>query len=105
MIERLCENGILLPSVSDTRPAARRAPQPFRTNNRSVFVAERNTQMSKIVHNEKLKLRATFLNILGIAAFISCFLTPGFFAFAETRIERAMAFHAFASSRLDGLRE
>jgi hypothetical protein len=71
--------------------------------------------MSKIVHNEKLKLRATFLNNLGIAAFIACFLTPGFFAFAETRIERIMmatlglilclAFHAFASSRLDGLRE
>ena len=44
--------------------------------------------MSNLVHNERLKLRATFLSNLGIAAFIACFITPGFFAFAETRIER-----------------
>ena len=44
--------------------------------------------MSSLVHNERLKLRATFLSNLGIAGFIACFITPGFFAFAETRIER-----------------
>ena len=44
--------------------------------------------MSNLVHNERLKLRATFLSNLGIAAFIACFITPGFFEFAETRIER-----------------
>ena len=44
--------------------------------------------MSNLVHNERLKLRATFLSNLGIAAFIACFVTPGFFEFAETRIER-----------------
>jgi hypothetical protein len=71
--------------------------------------------MSNLVHNERLKLRATFLSNLGIAAFIACFVTPGFFEFAETRIERlvmalaGLAFcgvlHGFAISRLNGLRE
>ena len=36
--------------------------------------------MSSLVHNERLKLRATFLSNLGIAGFIACFITPGFFA-------------------------
>jgi hypothetical protein len=40
--------------------------------------------MSNLVHNERLKLRATFLSNLGIAGFIACFVTPGFFEFAET---------------------
>jgi hypothetical protein len=44
--------------------------------------------MSNVVHNERLKLRATFLSNFGIAAFIACLITPGFFEFAETRIER-----------------
>jgi hypothetical protein len=44
--------------------------------------------MSNLVHNERLKLRATFFSNLGIAAFIACFVTPRFFEFAETRIER-----------------
>jgi hypothetical protein len=71
--------------------------------------------MSDIVHNEKLKLRATFLNNLGIAAFIACFLTPGFFQFAETRGERLITaaigvifcgvLHLIATSKLNGLRE
>jgi hypothetical protein len=38
--------------------------------------------MSNLVHNERLKLRATFLSNFGIAAFIACFVTPGFFEFA-----------------------
>jgi hypothetical protein len=71
--------------------------------------------MSNLVHNERLKLRATFLSNLGIAAFIACFITPGFFEFAETRIERLLMaliglifcgiFHILASHKLDGLRE
>jgi hypothetical protein len=71
--------------------------------------------MSDIVHNEKLKLRATFLNNLGIAAFIACFLTPGFFEFAETRVERIImaalgiifcgCLHLIATSKLNGLRD
>ena len=71
--------------------------------------------MSNVVHNERLKLRATFLSNLGLAAFIACFITPGFFEFAETRIERlAMALiglvfcgilHVLATSKLNGLRE
>jgi hypothetical protein len=71
--------------------------------------------MSNVVHNERVKLRATFLSNLGIAAFIACFITPGFFEFAETRIERlAMALiglvfcvilHFLATSKLNGLRE
>jgi hypothetical protein len=52
---------------------------------------------------------------LGIAAFIACFITPGFFEFAETRIERlimaliGLAFcgilHVIATNKLKGLRE
>jgi hypothetical protein len=71
--------------------------------------------MSDFVHNEKLKLRATFLNNLGIAAFIACFLTPGFFQFAETRVERLImaaigvifcgVLHLIATSKLNALRE
>jgi hypothetical protein len=71
--------------------------------------------MSNVVHNERLKLRATFLSNLGIAAFIACFITPGFFEFAETRIERlTMALlglifcgilHVLATNKLKGLRE
>jgi hypothetical protein len=71
--------------------------------------------MSNVVHNERVKLRATFLSNLGIAAFIARFVTPGFFEFAETRIERlAMALiglvfcgilHVLATSKLNGLRE
>ena len=71
--------------------------------------------MSNLVHNERLKLRATFFSNLGIAAFIACFITPGFFEFAETRTERLIMallglffcgiFHALATHKLDGLRE
>ncbi len=71
--------------------------------------------MSDLVHNERLKLRATFLSNLGIAAFIACFVTPGFFEFAETRIKRLVmaliglpfcgVLHALASNKLRGLRE
>ena len=71
--------------------------------------------MGYLVHNERLKLRATFLSNLGIAAFIACFITPGFFEFAETRIERLImaligfAFcgilHVLATNKLKGLRE
>ena len=71
--------------------------------------------MSNLAHNERLKLRATFLSNLGIAAFIACFITPGFFEFAETRIERLVmaviglvlcgVLHALATNKLNGLRE
>ena len=71
--------------------------------------------MSNLIHNERLKLTATFLSNLGIAAFIACFITPGFFEFAETRIERLIMaliglffcgiFHVLAGHKLDGLRE
>jgi hypothetical protein len=71
--------------------------------------------MSNLVHNERLKLRATFLSNFGIAAFIACFVTPGFFEFAETRIERLMmaaiglifcgVLHFLATNRLKGLRD
>jgi hypothetical protein len=71
--------------------------------------------MTHLVHNEKLKLRATFLSNLGIAAFIACFVTPGFFEFAETRIERFVmaliglifcgVLHALGTSKLNGLQE
>jgi len=63
----------------------------------------------------KAKLRATFLSNLGIAAFIACFITPGFFEFAETRIERFIMaligllfcgiLHVLATYKLSGLRE
>jgi len=72
-------------------------------------------QMSNLIHNERLRLRATFLSNLGIAAFIACFVTPGFFEFAETRIERlimaliglvfCVMLHALATNRLNGLKE
>jgi hypothetical protein len=71
--------------------------------------------MSNLIHNERLRLRATFLSNLGIAAFIACFVTPGFFEFAETRIERlimaliglvfCVMLHALATNRLNGLKE
>jgi hypothetical protein len=71
--------------------------------------------MSNVVHNERLKLRATFLSNFGIAAFIACFITPGFFEFAETRIERFImtligllfcgVLHVLATYKLSGLRE
>jgi hypothetical protein len=71
--------------------------------------------MPNVIYNERLKLRATFLSNLGIAAFIACFITPGFFEFAETRIERlimaliGLAFcgvlHVLATNVLNGLRE
>jgi hypothetical protein len=71
--------------------------------------------MPNIVHNEQLKLRATFLSNLGIAAFIACFVTPGFFEFAETKIERVVmaviglvfcvVLHTVAGNKLNGLRE
>jgi len=71
--------------------------------------------MSNLVHNERLRLRATFLSNLGIAAFIACFVTPGFFEFAETRIERLVMaviglvfcgiLHVLASNKLNELRE
>ena len=71
--------------------------------------------MTDLVHNERLKLRATFLSNLGIAAFITCFITPGFFEFAETRIERLImaligvifcgVLHVLATNKLNGLRE
>ena len=71
--------------------------------------------MSSLVHNERLKLRATFLSNLGIAAFIACFITPGFFEFAETRIERFImaligllfcgVLHVLTTYKLSGLRE
>ena len=34
--------------------------------------------MSHLVHNERPKLKATFLSNLGIAAFIACFIMPAF---------------------------
>ena len=71
--------------------------------------------MSNLVRNERLKLRATFLSNLGIAGFIACFITPGFFAFAETRIERLIMaliglifcgiLHVLATYKLSGLKE
>ena len=71
--------------------------------------------MGNLVHNERLKLRATFLGNLGIAAFIACFVTPGFFEFAETRIERLIMaliglgfcgiLHVLATNKLNALRE
>jgi hypothetical protein len=71
--------------------------------------------MSNLIHNERLRLRATFLSNLGIAAFIACFVTPGFFEFAETRIERLImaligvifcgVLHVLATNKLNGLRE
>ena len=71
--------------------------------------------MPNLVHNERLKLRATFLSNFGIAAFIACFITPGFFAFAETRIERLIMaliglvfcgiLHVLATNKLNGLKE
>jgi hypothetical protein len=71
--------------------------------------------MSDLIHNEKLRLRATFLSNLGIAAFIACFVTPGFFAFAETKTERLImaimglifcgVLHVIATNKLNGLRE
>jgi hypothetical protein len=71
--------------------------------------------MSDLVHNERLRLRATFLSNLGIAAFIACFITPGFFEFAETRLERLIMaliglifcriLHVLATNKLNGLRE
>ena len=71
--------------------------------------------MSNVVHNERLKLRATFLSNFGIAAFIACLITPGFFEFAETRIERFIMaliglifcglFHVLATNKLNGLKE
>ena len=71
--------------------------------------------MSTLIHNERLKLRATFLSNLGIAAFIACFVTPGFFEFADSRIERLIMaviglvfcgiLHFLASHKLDGLKE
>ena len=71
--------------------------------------------MSNVVHNERLKLRATFLSNFGIAAFIACLITPGFFEFAETRIERLIMaliglifcglLHVLATNKLNGLRE
>jgi len=71
--------------------------------------------MSDLIHNERVKLRATFLSNLGIAAFIACFITPGFFAFADTRIERLImaliglifcgVLHVLATNKLNGLRE
>ena len=71
--------------------------------------------MGNLVHNERLKLRATFLSNLGIAAFIACFVTPGFFEFAETRIERLIMaliglgfcgiLHVLATNKLNALRE
>ena len=70
--------------------------------------------MGNLVHNERVKLRATFLSNLGIAAFIACFITPGFFAFADTRIERLImvliglifcgVLHVLATNKLNGLR-
>lgn len=70
--------------------------------------------MSDLIHNERVKLRATFLSNLGIAAFIACFITPGFFAFADTRIERLImvliglifcgVLHVLATNKLNGLR-
>ena len=72
-------------------------------------------EMGNLVHNERLKLRATFLSNLGIAAFIACFVTPGFFEFAETRIERLImaliglvfcgVLHVLATNKLNALRE
>lgn len=72
-------------------------------------------RISNLVHNERLKLRATFLSNLGIAAFIARFVTPGFFEFAETQIERLVMaliglffcgiLHALATNKLNGLRE
>ena len=69
--------------------------------------------MSDLIHNERVKLRATFLSNLGIAAFIACFITPGFFAFADTRIERLImvliglifcgVLHVLATNKLNGL--
>ncbi len=64
--------------------------------------------MSDLVHNERLKLRATFLSN-------TRFVTPRFFEFAETQIERLVMvliglffcgiLHALASNKLNGLRE
>jgi hypothetical protein len=58
---------------------------------------------------------ATFLSNSGIAAFIACFVTPGFFEVAETRIERLVMaliglvfcgiLHALATNKLNGLRK
>jgi hypothetical protein len=43
--------------------------------------ARRRSAMSNLVHNERLKLRATFFRNSGKAEFIACFVTPGFFEF------------------------
>ena len=67
--------------------------------------------MSSLVHNERLKLRATFLSNLGIAGFIACFITPGFCEKIERLIMALIGLifcgtlHVLATYKLSGLRE
>jgi hypothetical protein len=69
--------------------------------------------MLDLVHNEKLKLRATFLNNFGIALTVAAYVAPSFL-FGEGRIAQligigtalavCLVFHWRAMKTLEGLR-
>ena len=46
--------------------------------------------MSNLVHNEQVKLAATFWNNLGIAALLSVFLVPAFYT-RHTTLQQALS--------------
>ena len=106
---RIGSSATLVPEESSIGTAARSVPP-----GRKCGVRGGDLRISDLTHNERVKLRATFLNNLGIAAFIACFITPGFFAFADTRIERLImvliglifcgVLHVLATNKLNGLR-
>jgi hypothetical protein len=74
----------------------------------------RERRYANVQPSSQRKAKAQSSN-LGIAGFIACFITPGFFAFAETRIERLVmaliglifcgTLHVLATYKLNGLRE
>jgi hypothetical protein len=53
-------------------------------------VARRSFGMSNLVHNEQVKLAATFWNNLGVAALLGVFLVPAFYT-RHTMLQQALS--------------
>src|SRR5262245_66368506 len=81
---------------ASARPLGRDAERPFasisapaRLNVRSP-PARRTYVMSNLVHNEQVKLAATFWNNLGVAALLGVFLVPAFYT-RHTALQQALS--------------
>ena len=85
-------------TTADTsaRPLGRDAERPFASISAAARLdvrsppARRTYVMSNLVHNEQVRLAATFWNNLSIAALLSVFLVPAFYT-RHTALQQALS--------------